>query len=121
MIADIHTVSECNWLPTLTINKAGRNNRTATFEISFEESTPISWNWDAMTPTNIVSKTAMDACRAPRKGISNSWVAWPIVKGTKLVDKTSEGPGCVIERRTNAERVARVEQKGYYSGDRDKT
>jgi hypothetical protein len=68
----IHTVSECNWLPTLTINRAGRNNRTATFEISFEESTPINWNCEAMTPTKMVSKTAMDACSAPKKGISNS-------------------------------------------------
>jgi hypothetical protein len=32
-----------------------------------------------MTPTKMVSKTARDACSAPRKGISNSWVAWPIV------------------------------------------
>jgi hypothetical protein len=32
-----------------------------------------------MTPTKMVSKTATDACSAPRKGISNSWVAWPIV------------------------------------------
>jgi hypothetical protein len=68
----IHTVSECNWLPTLTIKSAGRNSRTATFEISFEESTPTNWNCEAMTPTKMVSKTAMDAWSAPKKGMSNS-------------------------------------------------
>jgi hypothetical protein len=75
----IHTVSECNWLPTLTISNAGRNNRTATLDISFEESTPISWNCEAMTPTKIVSRTATEACRAPKKGISSSSVAWPMM------------------------------------------
>lgn len=71
----VRTVSECNWLPTLTINNAGKKSLTATLEISLEEAALMSWNCEAITPTAMVSSTAMDACRAPRKGISNSWVA----------------------------------------------
>jgi hypothetical protein len=65
----------------LTISNAGKNSRTATFEISFEESMPISWNCEAMTPTKMVKRTATEACNAPKKGISSSWVAWPMVGG----------------------------------------
>jgi hypothetical protein len=90
----------------LTISNAGRNNRTATFEISFEESTPISWNCEAITPTKMVSKTATDACRAPKKGISNSSVAWPMMyderkAGIRLPrdDKTSKKAGTYAKKR----------------------
>lgn len=90
----------------MTISNAGRNNRTATFEISFEESTPISWNCEAMTPTKMVSSTATDACKAPRKGISNSSVAWPMMYGGRKggiglprQDKTSEKAGAYARKK----------------------
>ena len=73
------TVSALSWLPTLTINRAGKNRRTATFEICLEASALMSWNCEEITPTKMVKRTATDACRAPKKGISNSWVASPIV------------------------------------------
>jgi hypothetical protein len=90
----------------LTISNAGRNNRTATFEISFEESTPISWNCEAITPTKMVSKTAIDACKAPKKGISNSSVAWPMMYdgrkggiGLPRQDKTREKAGAYARKK----------------------
>ncbi len=62
------TVSACTSLPIFVINNAGKNKLTPTCEISFEALSLSSRNCAAATPAEMVSKTAIDACRAPKKG-----------------------------------------------------
>ena len=49
------------------MRSAGRNKRTHSLEISFEELSDKILYWDAMTPEPIVRSTASEAWMAPRK------------------------------------------------------
>ncbi len=60
-------MSACNSEPTLVIKSAGRNNLTHVLEMSLEDDSFKRLNLDATAPYPIVSNTARDACRAPRK------------------------------------------------------
>jgi hypothetical protein len=80
----------------------------------------MSWNCEAMTPTRMVKRTATEACNAPKKGISSSWVAWPIVgvwKGQTRRVTVSERPGCMQGTRESIE-VGGKREMGWCNSDR---
>jgi len=51
----------------LVIIRAGKNNLTQVFDMSLDEDSFKRLNLEATAPYPIVSNTARDACRAPRK------------------------------------------------------
>jgi hypothetical protein len=79
---------------------------------------PMSWNCEAITPTKMVRRTATEACSAPKKGISSSWVAWPMLgvwKGETRSVMVSKDQGVCGEREING---GRWEERDGWVGDK---
>lgn len=63
----LETVDMSSSEPMLVMRRAGRKRRTQVFEISRAEESERSFHLEAMTPYEMVSRTASEAWSAPKK------------------------------------------------------
>jgi hypothetical protein len=76
------------------INNAGRKRLTPTCDISFEALSLSSRNCAAITPADIVNNTAIEACRAPKKGTRKDWASSDPMAMVLLIERAARYEMC---------------------------